>query len=67
MLLARTIVPMGNADPVVDTRDGPIRGSDDGLVKVWKGVRYAAAPTGDLRWRAPQNSADPPGCWPQLQ
>jgi para-nitrobenzyl esterase len=24
-------------------------------VKVWKGVRYAAPPVGDLRWRAPQS------------
>lgn len=39
--------------PVVGTAHGPVRGSDDGLVKVWKGVRYAAPPTGGLRWRAP--------------
>ncbi|ULE32462.1 carboxylesterase/lipase family protein [Mycobacterium sp. IDR2000157661] len=39
---------------VVDTAYGPVRGVDDGIVKVWKGVRYAAAPAGDLRWRAPQ-------------
>src|SRR6267378_2295117 len=62
VLLARTIVPMGNADTVVDTRDGPIRGSDDGLVKAWKGVPYAAAPTGNLRWRAPE----PPAPWREV-
>ncbi|BBZ16396.1 carboxylesterase/lipase family protein [Mycolicibacterium gadium] len=39
---------------VVDTSYGPVRGVDNGTVKVWKGIRYAAAPTGDLRWRAPQ-------------
>ncbi|MEO3759464.1 carboxylesterase/lipase family protein [Mycobacterium sp. B14F4] len=44
---------------VVDTAYGPVRGVDDGTVKVWKGIRYAAAPAGDLRWRAPQ----PPQRW----
>lgn len=45
--------------PVVDTTHGPVRGIDDGVVKAWKGVRYAAPPVGDLRWRAPQ----PPTPW----
>jgi para-nitrobenzyl esterase len=45
--------------PVVDTVYGPVRGTDDGMVKVWKGVRYATAPAGELRWRAPQ----PPRPW----
>jgi para-nitrobenzyl esterase len=35
------------------TRSGPVRGTDDGQVKVWKGIRYGAPPVGDLRWRAP--------------
>ncbi len=45
--------------PVVDTTNGPVRGTDDGIVKTWKGIRYAAAPVGELRWRAPQ----PPAAW----
>jgi para-nitrobenzyl esterase len=45
--------------PVVDTAYGPVQGVDDGTVKVWKAIRYAAAPAGDLRWRAPQ----PPQPW----
>ncbi|OBF35877.1 carboxylesterase [Mycobacterium sp. ACS1612] len=44
---------------VVDTAHGPVRGVDDGVVTSWKGVRYAAPPVGDLRWRAPQ----PPKPW----
>ena len=53
---------MANADAVVDTVNGPVRGSDDGLVKVWRGLRYAAAPAGDQRWRAPE----PPKPWREI-
>jgi para-nitrobenzyl esterase len=35
------------------TRSGPVRGTHNGQVKVWKGIRYGAPPVGDLRWRAP--------------
>ncbi|OBI82619.1 carboxylesterase/lipase family protein [Mycobacterium sp. E740] len=44
---------------VVDTTNGPVRGIDDGIVKVWKGIRFAAAPAGELRWRPPE----PPRRW----
>jgi para-nitrobenzyl esterase len=53
------ITPTDLTHPVVDTRYGPVRGVDDGTTKVWKGIRYAAAPVGELRWRAPQ----PPAPW----
>lgn len=46
-------------DPIVETTSGPIRGRHDGTVKYWLGVRYAAAPVGEMRWRAPQ----PPARW----
>ena len=39
--------------PVVTTDCGPVRGTDDGRTASWKGIRYAAPPIGDLRWRAP--------------
>ena len=45
--------------PVVDTVYGPVRGVDDGTVKSWRGVRYAAPPVGELRWR----TAQPPEPW----
>src|SRR5690348_9979489 len=47
---------------VVETAYGPVRGVNDGVVTSWKGVRYAAPPTGDLRWRAPQ----PPEPWTEV-
>jgi para-nitrobenzyl esterase len=50
---------MASDNTLVETVYGPVRGSDDGRVTAWKGVRYAAAPTGDLRWRAPE----PPATW----
>ncbi|MBO0675958.1 carboxylesterase/lipase family protein [Mycolicibacterium sp. S2-37] len=46
-------------EPVVETVHGPVRGTDDGVAASWRGIRYAAAPSGDLRWRAPQ----PPEPW----
>ncbi|MGV0836505.1 carboxylesterase/lipase family protein [Mycolicibacterium thermoresistibile] len=49
----------GDGRPVVDTAHGPVRGRDDGAVKVWRGIRYAAPPVGELRWRAPE----PPPPW----
>ena len=48
---------MARDNTLVETVSGPIRGSDDGAVTSWKGVRYAAPPVGDLRWRAPEPAA----------
>ena len=48
--------------PVVDTAYGPVRGIDDGKAMSWKGVRYAAPPVGDLRFRAPE----PPQPWTEV-
>jgi para-nitrobenzyl esterase len=47
---------------VVETAYGLVRGIDDGRVTAWKGVRYAAPPTGELRWRAPE----PPEPWSEV-
>jgi para-nitrobenzyl esterase len=45
---------MAHDNALVETVTGPIRGRDADGVTAWKGVRYAAPPTGDLRWRAPE-------------
>lgn len=45
------------ADPslLVTTTAGPVVGVRDGQGRRWRGLRYAAAPVGALRWRAPQS------------
>jgi para-nitrobenzyl esterase len=48
------------ADPlVVKTTDGKVQGKtiNDGKVRAFQGIPYAAPPVGDLRWKAPQPSA----------
>lgn len=45
--------------PVVETAYGPVRGIDDGKAMSWKGIRYAAPPVDELRFRAPE----PPMAW----
>jgi para-nitrobenzyl esterase len=40
----------------IKTNSGFVSGktSDDGVVKIFMGIPYAAAPVGDLRWKSPQ-------------
>ena len=38
----------------IRTAEGIYRGSLEGPLRVFRGLRYAAAPTGDLRFRAPE-------------
>lgn len=48
------------ADPLtVKTEQGKAHGKtiNDGKVRAWLGLPYAAPPTGDLRWKAPQPAA----------
>src|SRR5262245_28670557 len=45
------------ADTVVRTSHGPVRGKlEDGVI-AYRGLRYAAPPTGKLRFRPPQAPA----------
>lgn len=45
--------------PRVATAQGQLLGQQIDDIYVWRGIPYAAPPTGDLRWRAPQ----PPAAW----
>ena len=38
----------------VSTTAGPVRGYEDGGLRVFKGVRYGAAPVGSLRFKPPR-------------
>ncbi|MDP9147088.1 MAG: carboxylesterase family protein, partial [Acidobacteriota bacterium] len=53
------VVASGAFAGVVRTKAGLVRGtsSKDGKVEIFKGVPFAAAPVGELRWREPQPMA----------
>ena len=46
-----------SASPVVAISDGALRGRTTGTTDEFRGIPYAAAPVGPLRWRAPQPAA----------
>lgn len=49
------------------TAAGELIGSNEGDgTQAWRGIRYAAAPVGALRWRAPQPPAPWTGCFEAL-
>lgn len=39
---------------VVETKQGKLRGADENGISVWRGIRYAKAPVGALRFRNPE-------------
>jgi para-nitrobenzyl esterase len=49
----KSAYPAATVGPVVHVDGGVIRGTVTSGGYVFRGVPYAAAPTGDLRWRAP--------------
>jgi para-nitrobenzyl esterase len=45
--------PPTKAEEQVSTKSGPITGTAKDGVRIYLGIPFAAAPTGDLRWKAP--------------
>lgn len=54
---ASPVAPTAASRPVVRAESGALRGADQSGVEVFRGIPYAAAPVGALRWRAPQPMA----------
>ncbi|RJQ81857.1 carboxylesterase family protein [Pseudonocardiaceae bacterium YIM PH 21723] len=49
------LAPAASAEPaVVTTTDGPVRGTVTASNRIFQGIPFAAPPTGENRWRAPQ-------------
>jgi para-nitrobenzyl esterase len=56
LLLAVLPVAALPAEPLAKVEQGQLRGKAEGALSVYRGVPFAAAPTGNLRWRAPQSA-----------
>ena len=58
-LAGAVLVGTASAQMVVKTDTGKVRGAAtaDGAVRAFKGIPFAAAPVGELRWKAPQAAA----------
>ena len=54
LLAAITPCHAQQATPPIQVTGGVISGTDNGDIRTFFGVPYAAPPIGDLRWRAPQ-------------
>ncbi|MFF3395650.1 carboxylesterase/lipase family protein [Streptomyces sp. NPDC002669] len=59
---ARTPAPAGasktrDVGTVVDTTAGKVRGTANGRLRSFRGIPYAAPPTGELRWTPPRPAA----------
>ena len=54
------------ADTKVKVESGTVVGAEDGGVRIFRGIPYAKAPVGDLRWAPPQRAAAWTGDRPAL-
>jgi len=56
-LLAMPLRMSAKSAPQVKTELGVVEGKDDGVVRAFLGIPYAAPPVGDLRWKPPVPAA----------
>lgn len=55
LLLAVRLLPASNLETLVKIESGLVSGSGSGVaMRSYKGIPFAAPPTGELRWKAPQ-------------
>jgi para-nitrobenzyl esterase len=52
-LIAAVLPLAAQADALVETPAGKVRGAAIGTLNVFKGIPYALPPVGGLRWRPP--------------
>lgn len=53
VLLSVALPAVASSGPVVETKAGKVRGETVGSVHVFRGIPFAVAPTGSLRWKPP--------------
>ena len=57
VLIAPLALLNAASGPEVKTASGIVKGKDDGVVRSFLGIPYAATPVGDLRWKPPAPAA----------
>jgi len=53
-LASTHLVTAAAGDPVAQIASGWVQGTSEGELRIFRGIPFAAAPVGALRWRAPQ-------------